>query len=165
MAKVFPYHSVERAEAVSTLVQDWWNRPLVWGTWDCVQMCRDMAVRLRANDCLKDWAKYNSKHSARKSLQAAGFKTLTEAVTSKCEKIDVNGLEFDAGGKCLHYHADIGLGDIVEIKGNTKQLPALGIFVGQDAVLLFCQDLGDVSAIKVQRIDMQYFTGNAWRII
>lgn len=151
MSKILPYHSVERAEAVSALVRDWWNRPLEWGLWDCANMCRDMAIKLGADDPMKDWPKYGSKREARATLKAQGFKTLTEAVTSKCEKLEAVGF--------------VGLGDIVEIKSRTKELPALGIWVGQDAVLIFGQVLTSPDEIRVQRIDMQYFTGNAWRVI
>lgn len=148
MAEILKYHSVERAEAVSSLVRDWWSRPLEWGLWDCANMCADMAVRLGAENPMKGWPKYNSKREARKTLKAAGFKTLTDAVTSKCEKLEAVGF--------------VGLGDIVEIKSGIIGMNALGVWIGQDAVLVFGQSGNE---IRVQRIDMQFFTGNAWRFI
>lgn len=137
----------ERVRACSAIVKRWQDVPLMYGTWDCANMCRDLAIELGLPDPMSDWPEYNSKRGARDSLKKMGFKDLTEAVTSKLTKLD--GIGF------------IMPSDIVEIKSGVSMMNALGIFLGIDAVLVFGMAGDD---IRVQRIDMQYATGNAWRL-
>ena len=130
---------------------DWEGRRLIYGLSDCAIMVSDWVFRVTGENPMQEWPKYNSLKTARSTLKKIDF---LSAVTSKLIPLE------------NHFYAMEG--DIIAIKSQFKNMPALGIYLAPHAVLAF----GAITDIEgniipcseqVRRLGMEFCIGNAWR--
>lgn len=134
---------------------DWEGRRLCYGLFDCAIMASAWCEIISGENPMSDWPKYDSLRSARDSLKKMKFKDFEAAITSKLEPLEN-----------VYFAKE---GDIVAVKSQFKNMPALGIFLAPHAILAF----GVITDIdgkiiegseQVRRVGHDFVTGKAWRV-
>ena len=134
---------VLRAEAAQKTLDQFKDRPLVYGTRDCVRMAAAHLRRMGHSVKLPAAGSYRSPRSGMKALKERGFDTLAGA-------LDGLGFARIAPAAAL-------VGDIIQMPGNAE-IGALAIAMGNGRALSYHEDV--VGAVIVQPLE----TLAAWRV-
>jgi hypothetical protein len=114
---------VVRAQVVQAVVDDYLNKPLVWGTRDCGQMAARVMIGLGVRPGISKFGKYRSPAAALKALKKNGFKDISDVLDAKLERIAV---------------ARARPGDLLGVPG--EGMTALAVVVGNGKALAFAPD-------------------------
>ncbi len=136
-----------RTAAVAATKAHFEGKPFAWGRVDCAKIAAFHLRQMGRHDALglAKAGNYRSALSARRAIARAGHESLSAA-------LDSIGLPRIPPAAALP-------GDIVLTQGSDSW-EALGIVVGNDAVLSFHEDLDGIDIVRV----FNWSTAEAWRV-
>lgn len=75
------------ADDLARSLMGWKGRAFVWGSYDCLMMCRVMARVITGADVLGDLPAYSTEAGAAKQLRLLGFETPADLVSAHLPEI------------------------------------------------------------------------------